>query len=394
MGGKALKKVKASRIGLEQYVQIKNDLMEKLNKYFQIEFVIEVPNKTDFGDVDVLYDMTDFSNLTKSDEHNSFQSDKITIDQIILREFNPVEIVMSGPVCSFAYKFINASEENNSTQYFQVDLIQTKNIEMSRFYFSYGDLGGIIGRIFQHNCLTFGSEGLRVHPNVETIYEYITKYYSCVEKHIANLNHNIKLEQISKGQFEKIYLSTNPKEICDVLELNWNKWVEGFNNTNEIYNWICNSPWFNLDYFRALDCEHRHRASSRPMYQDFLKYIFTMAGEPNFTIECANSSKYLNKNCQLSLLIRFSKLPELQLQIENEYKRLERKEKFSGKIFLDGGISQKNMKNCLNEFNAYIEQKYLINFNEWLDANSAKLISDEVDNFIVNFKQKSSTCDK
>lgn len=55
MGGHALKKVKISRIDLDTYSNVKLDLKEKFGIMLNVEFLIEVPNKIDFDDIDVLY---------------------------------------------------------------------------------------------------------------------------------------------------------------------------------------------------------------------------------------------------------------------------------------------------------------------------------------------------
>ena len=136
MGGHALKKVIASRINLIEYNKVKLDLAEKFQNLLDIKFVIDVPNKQDFGDIDVLYSLE--------------SSDLIDIISLIKKLFNPIEIVPNGPILSFSYSVINTNDNSiASEKYFQVDLIYCKNIEMGKFYFSYGDLGGIIG-IYRH----------------------------------------------------------------------------------------------------------------------------------------------------------------------------------------------------------------------------------------------------
>jgi hypothetical protein len=119
MGGHALKKVLASRIGLLQYNVVKSKLHEQLSSKIVLEFLIDVPNKIDFGDIDILCQATN----------------NIDIVNIIKETFNTVEIVSNGDVCSFSYQ-INDGE----IKYFQVDLIKSDNLKMSKFYFSYGDL--------------------------------------------------------------------------------------------------------------------------------------------------------------------------------------------------------------------------------------------------------------
>jgi hypothetical protein len=366
MGGHALKKVEASRIDIDTYNKIKVDLKNKFENKLEIEFIIDVPGKIDFGDIDILY--LD-SNLERTDR----------ID-LVKELFDSVEIVINGPVCSFAYELDTLDTldtlETNEKKYFQVDLIACDNIEMSRFYFSYGDLGGIIGRMTQHVGLSFGSAGLWLHPQEETVKEFLFDY----PEKFNDLDYEKSLETITKVQYKSIILSSIPEEICLFLELDYSRWLSGFDLKEEIYNWVTKSKFCNKDSFRALDYTHRHRANKRPMYQEFLQFLFM--DEPEFDIEKGNSKKYINYNKQLETIKYFNKVNELELNIKDQITRLNRKEKFSGKKFLDLGIKEKEVKNYLDNFKCYITNKIELNFEDWLDLNNKEDINLEINNFI------------
>jgi hypothetical protein len=366
MGGNALNKVIASRINLEQYEKIKKDLESKLNQFIQLEFTIDVPGKVDFGDIDILYMFKNNNdNQDIKRDNQDIKQDNQDIVKLIEQIYSPIEIVPNGPVCSFAYYL------DTIDKYFQVDLIKVNNLPMSRFYFSYGDLGGIIGRITQHKCITFGSDGLRISPNQETI----SKFLSLGK---LKLDLQITQEQITQSILPNIILTNKPDEICTFIDLDWNKWVGGFDSKQEIFEWIRNSKWFNLDSFRALNCEHRRRANSRPMYQEFLKFIF--ADEPEFTIEKSNSLKYVNM--QLESLDWFGKTHILVEEILEVQVRLLRKNKFSGKKFLDLGIGSKQIKKYLEDFKSYVESESKTNFEIWLDTNEPELIDKTIGEFL------------
>ena len=72
--------------------------------------------------------------------------------------------------------------------------------------------------------------------------------------------------------------------------------------------------------------------------------------------------------------------------IINENIRLERKEKFSGKKFIDIGISEKNVKTYIERFKTYLGKKYsfgnLDEFLNWLDSNSNEFVQIEISNFV------------
>lgn len=364
MGGNALKKVIASRINLEELTMVKRDLEEKLNQYLELQFTIDVPGKIDFGDVDMLYMIKDPITGEIAETSN------FNISQLINDVFNPIEIVLNGPVCSFAYKLDNETE---SDKYFQVDLIRVKDMPMSGFYYSYGDLGGIIGRLTQHKCLTFGENGLWINPNQETIDNFIS---------IKEINLQIDKEIITKSNIPKIILTNKPDEICQYLGLDWFKYLDGFSSKQEIFEWITNSPWFKKDYFRALDHGHRRRVNSRPMYEDFLTFIFH--DEPELLILKGNSEEYIHLNLQIEALEHFDKVDIFKEEIIEIEKKLLRKEKFSGKKFVEFGIKAKQINEYLNNFKQYVEIEYEINFEHWLDSNE----SIEIDKVIRIFMER------
>lgn len=170
MGGHALTTVSCCRVDANVYNLIKTDVIAKLNKHLNVYPIPEAPEKTDFGDLDVLYRM---------------EAEK-DVAQIIKEVFNPVEIKRNGPVISFSYMLDNS-------YFFQIDLIASTNLPMSLFYFSYGDYGSVIGRMVKPLGLTFGEVGLWC------IYEN-----------------------------ERIILSADPVRICEYLELDYNEWWCGF----------------------------------------------------------------------------------------------------------------------------------------------------------------------
>jgi len=356
MGGNALKKVNTSRINLETYNDIKLDLNKKLGNKLCMEFIIDVPNKMDFGDIDILY----------------LIDNEININNLIKEIYEPEEIVLNGDVCSFSYKYIL----NDEIKYFQVDLIKCNNLEMSRFYFSYGDLGGIIGRITQYIELKLGSTGLWVCPNSKTIEKYLNK---------ENLKFglekiNLEYEFIINAQYDKIFLTTKPNIICEYLGLDWNKWVNCFESKEKIFEWIIESKYFNLNSFRVMNYEHRHRATKRPMYKEFLEYIFI--DESNFSIEKSNSIKYYNFNLQLDSIEHFNKQNELKSIINNTYENFVRKNKFNGKKFIDLGIKDKEIGIYIKEFKKKILSEYGIEFQLWIDNNNFETIDNILNDFV------------
>lgn len=374
MGGHALKKVIASRIGLSQYNEIKSKLYEQLSSKIIFEFLIDVPDKQDFGDIDILYQSTNGVNIIN----------------IVEETFNPVEIVSNGDVCSFSYQIIG---DDGEIKYFQIDLIKSVNLEMSKFYFSYGDLGKIIGRITQYIGLKYGSAGLWVCPSPQTIDRFLNieqnlKFTNDLKiKFKNNLDLDLDLDLVVKAHYSSIILTSNPQIICEYLGLDYNKWIAGFASKEDIYKWIVKSKFFNLNQFKILDCAHRYRVNKRPMYQDFLLHIFQ--DETNFVIEKANTNKYSNINLQLEAIEQFIKLKELEDMIIDTTNNLVRKHKFNGGKLIQLGIEDKQIPICIKEFKKKIGFNTNSNstneFNNWLDLNDLTTIDHILKNFVDEY---------
>ena len=373
MGGHALKKVEASRIDLNTYSNVKLDLKEKFGNTLCMEFLIEVPNKTDFGDIDVLY----------------LANSQINICQLVKQIFNPVEIVENGGVCSFSYQIIL----NDETKYFQVDLIACVNLEMSRFYFSYGDLGGILGRIAQHIGLKFGSIGLWICPKSETIGRFLNLEQNLdFKKDLLNklVSNNFEMSSITNAQYTDIMLTTKPKVICEYLDLDWTVWTNGFSSKDKIFEWICRSKYFNIHIFRAMSYEHRQRANKRQMYQEFIQYISkneSINKIEEFTIEKGDSVNCININLQLEALCDFNKFELLKNSINTMYDVFIRKKKLNGKKFLNLGIVDKEINICIKEFKKKIELQNGLEFINWIDNNDFETIDLAICDFVSKYKK-------
>jgi hypothetical protein len=319
MGGHALKHVNCIRINKVEYEKIKNHILSTIEslKLIKLSVLIEAPEKEDFGDLDILY---------LSNQH-------INMCDLIKSTFNPKEVVTNGDVISFSYQI-------SESEYFQIDMIKTSNIEMSQFYGGYGDCGNIIGRFTKRADLTFGNEGLW------------TSYES-----------------------KKIILSTIPQEICEYLGLNYNLWSAGFNTRTELFNWITESRYFDLNLFRfdTLNAVYRHRYDTRPMFKEFVDYLTTLSLQTHEISQISeDKSEHINY---------FNKKDEKD-KIDEEIRiiRLHQK-KFSGKIFLKY-VSCKEINNYKKNFQCYIENKLKEDFNDWLSKNNTEFIENSIKEFI------------
>lgn len=335
MGGNAIKKVTVSRIQANDYLRIRNMILTIL-KFNGIitDYIIETPNKESYGDIDILY---------LSDINNSLYN-LLTINKIC---GDIKEIVNNGDVLSIPFEFEN--------KYYQIDFIKcnNNNFNSSKFYYSYGDLGNIIGRITSQFGLKFGNNGLWLN------------YY---------LHDDVTKEHIT------IHLTYDPEEICNFLDLDYVTYINGFSNIDDIINWIIKCKYFNKNIFlfENLNYEHRKKAINRPMYIKFLEYISNLNDRDN------NSSIIdLQKQC----IDYFKKNEELENKLSEMKKRKELKEKFNGKDLIDLGIDSKLINKTILTFKELVLNKYqnYNDFNLYLENETRENILNDV-KLLLNFK--------
>jgi hypothetical protein len=223
MGGNALK-IKTRRVNADEFKEIEKDIYEKLES---IGIFSKVPkyfkNKSDFGDIDVLV----------------LNEERLTED-VIYDLFRFTELVKNSNVWSFDYKG------------FQVDFIFCNSQEYSTsfFYFSYNDLGNLLGRLYHKLGMKFGHKGL-LYP---------------VKRGSAN--------------YGELVVTTNFKKILHFLGLSFDEYLAGFSSLEDIFKFVSKSKFFNPDIYLFENVNHRSRTrdKKRSTYNAFLKWCKT---EPN-----------------------------------------------------------------------------------------------------------------
>ena len=122
MGGNALKNVVTRRYARDEYYALRDRILRRVREHVpQCAVPKEFPDKESFGDLDVLM----------------VYSSSISLPILIEQLFHPTEIVHNGDVYSF------------DVEQFQVDfiLVPSEQFDNALVYFSYSDLGGLIGNV-------------------------------------------------------------------------------------------------------------------------------------------------------------------------------------------------------------------------------------------------------
>lgn len=235
MGGHALKHYTTQRINQSQYEYLEEKVRFHIEYLFGANSFLPIKyysSKSDFGDMDFLLitDQSDWKNR-------------------IIEHFNlaKTQYHSNGPVLSIGL-------DN-----FQIDIIHHKP-EIARFaqyYYSFQDLGNLLGRIFHKMGMKLGHDGLWL----------------------------VVRSKYSENQIlDNILLSRDWDRVLDILGLDQEKYQNGFHDLVDIFEYVISSKWFDPDIYLLHNRNHtsRVRDRKRTTYRGFLKYIENRSGNYNF----------------------------------------------------------------------------------------------------------------
>ncbi|MFZ1385790.1 MAG: hypothetical protein WBP46_07765 [Thiolinea sp.] len=235
MGGQAIKNTPVRRYQRAEYEVLKTEVLSTLQADFPKRKMAAIPayrSKKSFGDLDILFDHTDLP---------------IQLDRYLQERFQPKEMVRNSHVFSFDY------------QEFQVDLIgsNSADFDISLHYFSWNDLGNIIGRIYHKMGFKYGHDGLHF------------------------------LFKADNYQFGEICLSKDIRPILAFADLDAERFLAGFDSLDEIFQYAVSSSFFNKDIYLLENRNHasRIRDRKRPTYNALLKWLETQSNLPAYPWE-------------------------------------------------------------------------------------------------------------
>lgn len=230
MGGNALKQGSV-RMDRDTYNAVKNFVKYKLPDG-KVEAPLSYLTKPSFGDVDIIY--TGFAT-----------DDSEKVDSFLKRAFNATEIFRNGPCISFDFHNPGLGVGLGEGNGVQVDLIKVNSeyFDFAFNYYSYNDLGCLVGTIARACGFKFGHEGL--------FYRY---------------NHN-----------DKNNINFVPVTKCfdTALELMGFEEFEEFETLEDIFEYVARSKYFDPNLFRLDSLNHvnRVRNAKRPVYMQFLNWL-------------------------------------------------------------------------------------------------------------------------
>lgn len=333
MGGNLFK---VGRISKERYHEIVASLQPFLDKHFtekdlggEFQQHYRIPSayrsKPDYGDVDVILNATYLQN-------------REWIEPLI-KDLGITEVKRVGNVVSTLYMD------------FQVDFftVGEGRFESTYNFMSYNILGNLLGRIFHKFNLKYGEDGLK----------YVLRGFN---------NH------ISK----EIMLTRDIRKSLDFLELDYMRWVQGFDTLEDIFEYVisckyfCSNSYLN-DYFNV-----RKRASERPDFNKFLDYLHERNIDKNFPFS-KDKSVYIpmieSYFPESKLAKRVKTHQELQIKLQKI------SEKFNGRVVM----SLLNYEGeVLGRFIGMFKSFYGSKFDD-LILNSTQ---EAINNAIINFDEQ------
>jgi AraC-like DNA-binding protein len=338
------------RLPLKEFNEYKKNI-ELLLDFYDIDYKVPLyyRDKKDFGDLDIIIKNT-------------------VPTQTLLKLFTGCECRydQSETTISFNYKG------------FQIDFIRInpENFEIAFYYFSYNDLGNLIGQLAKINYLKFGSDGLKYQ-------------------------HYLKGQKIGT-----INISKDIDKILTFLDLNPSKFHEGFNSLKEIFDYIIDSKYFNpyvsdlepYGYSEAgvalyrLNKINRERNYKRKTYQEWLQYIKRYKiGEDKYKFrEDDDINEIFDRIDNFFPESKFKEKIEKIKKLEED--KLKLKNKFNGNIIkkLIPELNYKDFQFFIDSFKENVLDGYR-SFDDYVYITNQDVINKDIINFYNNvFKKKYS----
>lgn len=244
MGGNALPSVPTRRLAASEYHRLAAQVTAALTATFgaRAQAIPAYRSKADFGDLDVVVEQEKV--LVAGDGYAALRA-------FAQREGHARAFNINGGVMSYDHRFSPDDPEG-----FQVDLLVTPAAEMDAAlaYFSYNDLGNLIGRTAHKMGFSYGHRGL-VFP-------------------VREGDHLFTTLQVTADTDQALrFLGYDPA-----------RFRQGFEGLSDIFDYVTGSRYFNGDLFLLENRNHtsRTRDRKRKTYAAFLDHLQANPQLPNY----------------------------------------------------------------------------------------------------------------
>lgn len=180
----------------------------------------------------------------------------------------------------------------------------------------------------------------------------------------------------SHGELGVILISKNYKKIFEFLGLSFERWEEGFDKLEDIFDYIIESPFFNWKMFQfdQLNKINRDRNKKRASYVSFIEYVDKHAADEKHEYNFIKDGKsYFDKINdffpEANLILHVRKLEYL------ETRKLYIQAKFSGgEVMRKYGLQGKGLGDALTGFKTYVYESCYEFFDEFIIQNDIETI--------------------
>jgi hypothetical protein len=305
MGGNALAPFGARRYDRQEYLLVRDKFFWAMHKHAPNVSYAEIPsyhNKPSFGDMDIL----------------TYKLNDMEYEQIRLACGNS-KYVMNDGVMSILFEEI------------QVDVIpmEDENYNTALIYYSFNDLGNLMGKIYHKFGLKYGHRGLTMPM------------------------------RDGDNQFEEVVVSKNIHDIFCFLGLDVDRFLKGFDELEDIFKFVMSSKYFSPEPFQYENLNHtnRIRDKKRTTYHAFLEYIKANPCKATYVF-AEDKSKYLP--------MIFGAFPYVKDRYEESLVRLAHQQKvkahfngglvkeWTGHVGLNLGKFMHQLKACYGAFDTWV----------------------------------------
>jgi hypothetical protein len=322
------------RLSRWHYTQLELAVTDKLTSYnIPFSLIPHYKNKDNFGDLDVLVDFTNIGNrLAISDVTYR------TLPSFFQQVFDSDKYYKNGNVHSI--KYLDS----------QVDFINVPKdkFPINQFYFSYNDLNNLVGKLARRLNCKLGNAGL---------------YY----KHYT------------EDKYKKVewFLSDNPRDIYTFLGLDYDKYLKGFDELEDIFKFVMSSDLFSSRIYETLAHKDRVRDKKRTTYVKFLDFIKTNVRYTNFTLP-NNIPQYVDDYFHSDIEQKISVFEE------NQYRNKLLKDTFNGKLVSSiTGLTDKELGAFMRSVTSKI-RLFNIDLSTWTKEQVTYHIMKEFNNYVKN----------
>ncbi|WPH03847.1 Hypothetical protein R9X50_00673000 [Acrodontium crateriforme] len=278
MGGKAFENavsdggrpISTPRISPGDYIRLRDTYLQLFQAYFatsKVGVLKEAPGKTDYGDIDF---------VVATESQPDFYQLAVYVGAAGL-------IFESPHMCSLAvnkdgtrfddslmvYKngkksMLPTSQSGIESTQIDIEIVPPSLLEWHLFYASYGDLGGLIGRIVTKLGFTLRNTGLFLRM----------KQLDDSKSH--------SYQNIS-DQDGSVFLSNNPRHVMEFLGLSFDTYDSQFGTVDELYKWLGTCPLLSTYtiQIQSRNSNERHRESKRSVYSNFFSTWLPINLAPN-----------------------------------------------------------------------------------------------------------------